>query len=501
MRMVLGFYGLAEQPFGVSPDPRFFFLSPTHREAFASVLCAVSSGRGFTALIAKPGMGKTTLLFDLLNFVKDQAKTAFLFQSQCTPRDLLGNLLEDLEIQDDFTDFARMQRKLNNCLLNESRHGRQVVVIIDEAQNLDDSLLEVVRMLSNFETAYKKLMHFVLAGQPQLAEKLASPRLLQLKQRISIVARLDPFSPQEVHGYIDHRLGVAAYSFNRPLFTKQALSLIVDASEGIPRNINNICFNALSIGYVSRQNTIDVDVIREVLNDLDFRLRFREPVPAAVTSEPIAPPVVAAAQPPVPQQVESNSDEHLRARHVGEPPAHPDTPRGPSLESTNHLFSSHPSSRRLALTFALVLELLIVLLGVFFLWTRHHTTSLLASTPAKVAATSAVDPMSGTPAPPDPLPIVSPPEPAPVQPAIASLVVVQPNQTLYRIIVDNFGQYNETTVKQIRALNPWLTNERRIRVGQIIRLRPDSGKPSKTASLAAEVSQSQNPQQMGKGTE
>lgn len=474
MRMVLGFYGLAEQPFGVSPDPRFFFPSPTHREALASALCAISSGRGFTALIAKPGMGKTTLLFDLLKFVEDQAKTAFLFQSQCTPRDLLGNLLEDLEIQDDFTDFARMQRKLNNCLLNESKHGRQVVVIIDEAQNLDDSLLEVVRMLSNFETASSKLMHFVLAGQTQLAEKLASPRMLQLKQRISIVARLDPFSPQEVHSYIDHRLGVAAYSLNRPLFSKQALSLIADASEGIPRNINNICFNALSIGYVSRQSTIDADVIREVLNDLDFRLRFCEPVPAVVTSKPIAPAAIAAA--------------------------HPDIPEGPSLLSTNHLDSSS-SSKRLVLTFALVLGLLIVSLSVFFLWTRHRSTSLLASTPTKVAATSATDPMSDAPAPADPVLIVSPSQPEPMEPANASLAVVQPNQTLYRIIVKNFGQYNETTVDRIRALNPWLTDERRIRVGQLIRLRPDTDKPPKMLSLAADVSRSQNPQQMGKGTE
>jgi hypothetical protein len=374
-----------------------------------------------------------------------------------------------------------------------------VVVVIDEAQNLDDSVLEVVRMLSNFETPYKKLMHFVLAGQPQLAEKLASPCMLQFKQRISIVARLNPFSPQEVQLYIDHRLGIAGYSFARSMFTKQAFSLIVDASEGIPRNINNVCFNALSLGCVSRQKTIDADVIREVLDDLDLRRLFRQPVPAAVTPEPIAPPAVAARQNPIPQRVESNSDDRLQERHVSEPRAHEDTPPAPSLLATNHWIPATPSSRRLAFTFALV----VALLGVFFfLWTRHHSTSvLLASTPTKVAASSAANPISSTPPPPDALPIVSPSQPKPMQPANASLVVVQPNQTLYRIIVDNLGQYNEANVNRIRALNPWLTNARRIRVGQTIRLRRDTGEPRNMPSLPTEGSQSHDSQQMGKGTE
>jgi general secretion pathway protein A len=500
-KMVLSFYGLTEQPFGVSPDPRFFFLSPTHREALASALCAVSSGRGFTALIAKPGMGKTTLLFDLLSRVKDQAKTAFLFQSQCTPRDLLSNLLEDLEIRDDLTDVARMQRKLNECLLNEARHGRQVVVVIDEAQNLDDSVLEVVRMLSNFETPYEKLMHFVLAGQPQLAEKLASPSMLQLKQRISIVARLDPFSSQEIQLYIDHRLRVAGYAFARPMFTNQAFSLIADASEGIPRNINNICFNALSLGCVSRQKSIDAGVIREVLADLDLRPMFRQPVPAAATSQPAAPSALAAPPNPDLQPVESESQEHPREQRipVAPPPQH--TPPAPPLPSTNRSVPARPSSRRLVLTFALVLELLIALLSVFFLWTRHHSSSVLASTPTKLAASSAANQSTAAPAPPEPSTAVSPPAPESTPPKIADTIVVQPNQTLYRIIVDNFGRYDDRNLNKVRALNPWLTDERCIRVGQTIRLRPETAKPPSTPPFAAADPDSRDTQQMAKGTD
>ncbi len=186
--MVLDFYKLAEQPFGVTPDPRFIYSSPTHREAFASVLYGLSAGRGFTALIAMPGMGKTTLLFDFLERVRNVCTTVFLFQTQCTPQGMLRNLLADLGVDDDSNDFVLMHRKLNDCLLKESRRGRQLVVVVDEAQNLEEPVLEVVRMLSNFETPRAKLMHLILAGQPLLAQKLASPRLTQLRQRISIIA-------------------------------------------------------------------------------------------------------------------------------------------------------------------------------------------------------------------------------------------------------------------------------------------------------------------------
>jgi type II secretory pathway predicted ATPase ExeA len=295
--MVLDFYKLAEQPFGVTPDPRFIYSSPTHREAFASVLYGLSAGRGFTALIAMPGMGKTTLLFDFLEKLRNVCTTVFLFQSQCTPQGMLRNLLADLGVDDDSNDFVVMHRKLNECLLKESSRGRPLVVVVDEAQNLEEPVLEVVRMLSNFETPRAKLMHLILAGQPLLAEKLASPRLTQLRQRISIIARLDPLCAEETRLYIDHRLGVAGYDFAKPLFTKQAQAMIASYAAGIPRNINNVCFNAMSLGCVTKQRTIDADVIREVIGDLDLRPMYAESTrvpafevlqrsPANVSSQP-----------------------------------------------------------------------------------------------------------------------------------------------------------------------------------------------------------------------
>ena len=149
------------------------------------------------SLIAKPGMGKTTILFQLLSQLEGSARTVFLFQTLCSPKELLRGLLRDLGVVDEAGDVVRMQEQLNNVLLAEARQGRRVVVVIDEAQNLKDSALELVRMLSNFETTSDKLMQIILAGQPQLREKLASPHLIQLRQRMSIFARLHPFSVEE----------------------------------------------------------------------------------------------------------------------------------------------------------------------------------------------------------------------------------------------------------------------------------------------------------------
>jgi general secretion pathway protein A len=275
--MVLDFYKLRDQPFGVTPDPRYLYLSDMHREALASLHYGVLENRGFSALIASPGLGKTTLLFDFLSKIGHSARTAFLFQSQCTPQSFLRNLLEDLRIPCEGDDIGQMQRQLNGCLISESKAGRRLIVIIDEAQNLDDSVLEVVRTLSNFETSSDKLLHCILAGQPQLAEMLAKPRMEQLRQRISILARLHPLNVEDTQRYIEHRLRVAGYDSQDTLFTKRALTTIFEQSHGIPRNISNLCFNAMSLGYVAKIKPIDADIIGEVLLDLDLESLAPEP--------------------------------------------------------------------------------------------------------------------------------------------------------------------------------------------------------------------------------
>jgi type II secretory pathway predicted ATPase ExeA len=265
--MFLGSYHLREQPFGVTPDPRYLYLSAGHREALASLVYGIETGRGFLSLIAEPGMGKTTILFQVLK--RFFSHSAFLFQTQCNSREFLCYLLQDLGLENHDRDIVRMHSELNDFLYRESKAGNPVVVVIDEAQNLSDRVLETVRLLSDFEAPEKKLLQIVLAGQPGLARRLSHPGLAQLRQRISIQARLQPLSAVEVAGYIGHRLQVAGYR-GSGLFTPDAVQLIAKLSGGIPRIINNLCFNALSIGCAMRREKIGSEVVREVAKELSL---------------------------------------------------------------------------------------------------------------------------------------------------------------------------------------------------------------------------------------
>src|SRR5271154_5397042 len=267
--MFIEFFGLREQPFGVSPDPRYLYLGPGHREALASLYYGIEANRGFLSLVARPGMGKTTLLFHLLAKFAHTARTAFIFQTQCNSREFMRFLLAEIGIENDVQDFVKMHEQFNRVLAQEARAGRRFIVVIDEAQNLDASVLETVRLLSDFETPQAKLMQIILVGQPNLADKLASPALTQLRQRITSLSGLNPLPPQETARFIAHRLKVAGYT-GEGLFSAEALELIAVASEGIPRQINNYCFHALSLACATRSRTVDSAVVREVINDLDI---------------------------------------------------------------------------------------------------------------------------------------------------------------------------------------------------------------------------------------
>jgi general secretion pathway protein A len=263
------YFGLREQPFGVTPDPRFLYLSAAHREALASLYYGIEANRGFLGLIAKPGMGKTTILFHLLEKFRNTARTAFLFQTQCTSREFLRFLLAELGYESDGNDFVRMHEEFNRRLLQEARAGNRFIVVIDEAQNLEPSVLETVRLLSDFETPRAKLMHIILAGQPELADKLASPGLAQLRQRVSIMHGLAPLPAGEIKNYIEHRLRIAGYE-GEPLFSPDVYEDIARFTEGIPRNINNFCFNALSLTCALQKKVVDSAAVREVIADLDI---------------------------------------------------------------------------------------------------------------------------------------------------------------------------------------------------------------------------------------
>jgi general secretion pathway protein A len=265
--MYLDFYQLREHPFGEAPDPRFLYFTPSHREALASIFYAIETGRGFSALIAAPGMGKTTLLNRLREAARENVRTVFFFQIDRTSRHLYESLMKELGIPATHDDA---QGLITEALNHNARRGERLVLIIDEAQNLEIPVLESVRLLSNIETPTAKLLHIVLAGQPQLADTLMKQELAQLRQRISTFCRLSTLSHAETGEYLAHRLRVAGHKGD-VVFSPGAVEMIAASSRGIPRNVNSLAANALSLGFVKRQALIDASTMSEVIGDLSLR--------------------------------------------------------------------------------------------------------------------------------------------------------------------------------------------------------------------------------------
>jgi type II secretory pathway predicted ATPase ExeA/outer membrane protein OmpA-like peptidoglycan-associated protein len=266
---LLGHFGLRENAFGVTPDPRFLFPSQTHREALASLVNGIDCDFGFQLLVAQPGMGKTTLLFNFLERFRTTALTAFLFQPQPNPCELLQSVLLELGTPCEETSLRKLSEQLNHVLTRAARERKRVIVVLDESQNLDFAVLEALRQLSNFETASAKLMQIVLAGQPQLAKRLALPEQEQLMQRISAFGRLSPMALSETQAYIDHRLATAGYQ-GGSLFTQAAVRNVWDHSRGVPRNINTLCFSSMLLGFAEHQRSIDESIVEEAAQGLNL---------------------------------------------------------------------------------------------------------------------------------------------------------------------------------------------------------------------------------------
>lgn len=284
---LLDFHGLKQQPFDVTPDPAFLYFSPSHHDALTSLTQGIENFRGFMALVAEPGMGKTTLLNKLMDELGDTARVVFLFQTQCTSSQLIGFILDELQIDHSAMDIVAMHRALNNALMGEMLLGRRFVLVVDEAQNLQDSVLETIRLLSDFETTHSKLIQIVLSGQPQLAETLMRPNLAQLRQRIATVSSLEPLGAGETAEYVEHRLRAAGW-IGKPIFTPEALEAIAEASKGVPRSINNICFNALHLAFSQGQDTIDSTTVRKVASQLDLASLVRRSHRETTTIQPAA---------------------------------------------------------------------------------------------------------------------------------------------------------------------------------------------------------------------
>ncbi|NQT82101.1 AAA family ATPase [bacterium] len=259
--MYLDFYGLAESPFNLTPDTSFLFPSRVHREVLAHLFYGVNSRKGFIVVSGEVGSGKTTLCRALLTKLGPDTEAALVLNSFLSELELLKTINEDFGIKSKASSRKELIDELNDFLLDRRMKGKNVVLIIDEAQNLSFPVLEQIRMLSNLETEKEKLLQIVLMGQPELRRLLASPRLRQLNQRITVRHHITPLTKKETVQYVYHRLKIAGSSGNI-VFTEAALNEIYRFSGGIPRVINVLCDQALLSGYVANSMKVDRKIVQ-----------------------------------------------------------------------------------------------------------------------------------------------------------------------------------------------------------------------------------------------
>ncbi len=264
--MYTAYFGFREKPFNVTPDPRFFYPNPVYQEAYATLLYGIRERKGFVVLTGEVGTGKTTLLRRLMDNLEPTAPFVFIYNTTMTFDELLSFTCKELGLPRKKGRLGKIQA-LNDFLITQLRKGGTGVLLIDEAQNLGDVVLENLRLLSNLETGSEKLLQIVLVGQPELEDKLAQPNLRQLKQRIAHYCRLDRLEHREVGPFIDYRVRAVGYEGGN-LFNKEAIQRIALYSKGIPRLINIICDNALLISYGSSKKTVSAKTIEEVAQDL-----------------------------------------------------------------------------------------------------------------------------------------------------------------------------------------------------------------------------------------
>ena len=259
--MYESFFGFREQPFSLTPDPRFLWLSETHQEGLATLVYGITRHKGFLLLTGEVGTGKTTLLRAALQQIPPNTDTALILNTiNISPTDLLKLIAAEFGIEGRFESTADYLIALNRMLLERLRQGRNTVLIIDEAQNLDPSTLEEVWLLSNLETDTEKLMQIVLTGQPELLRMLASPKLRQLRQRIAVEHHMEPLSQDEIHSYLAHRIGVAGGRFE-DVFAPGVESAFYAFSGGCPRLISLLADRVLLSAYAKELRPIPPEFV------------------------------------------------------------------------------------------------------------------------------------------------------------------------------------------------------------------------------------------------
>jgi general secretion pathway protein A len=261
------YYGFHEKPFALSPDPRFLFLSGSHREVLGHLVYGIEQGEGFMAITGEVGTGKTTLCRTLLQRIGSDTEVAFLFNPTLTPLELLKAVNGEFGLSTFGDSRPELTDVLNAFLVEQRSEDRRVLLIVDEAQNLSTETLEQLRLLSNLETETSKLLQIVLLGQPELDAKLQARDLRQLRQRISVWSQLGPLDAGETREYVRHRLRVAG-ALERPIFTDAALRLVHQRTGGVPRLINLLCDRALLAGYADQKAQIGRRIVRQAVAEL-----------------------------------------------------------------------------------------------------------------------------------------------------------------------------------------------------------------------------------------
>ncbi|MDH3602210.1 MAG: AAA family ATPase [Candidatus Tectomicrobia bacterium] len=265
--MYVSFFNLREQPFNLTPDPRFLFLSPQHEEALEHLLYGISERKGFIEITGEVGTGKTLLCRTLLERLDDTVSTALIFNSYLTEIELLQAILSDFGLTCEEQTRKAYIDTLNQYLLDEFAAGHNAVVIVDETQNVEPTVLEQLRMLSNLETDSVKLLQVVLIGQPELRDKLATRQMRQLDQRIAVRYHIHGLSRAETQHYVLHRLSVAGTA-NSVTFSSRAWTLIHRHCGGIPRRINLLCDRILMTAYVRGVRYVKASIVRQSIRDL-----------------------------------------------------------------------------------------------------------------------------------------------------------------------------------------------------------------------------------------
>lgn len=266
--MYLEYYNLKEFPFNITPDPRFLYFAPHHKEAYDHLMYGIKTRKGFIELTGKVGCGKTTLCRAVLTDLDKDVETALILNPSLTETQLLRAMLNDFGLQVRGRDRLVYIEKLNEFLLDKNKEGTNVALLIDEAQDLSPQVMEQVRLLSNLETDQEKLIQIVMCGQPELRKRLAHPDLRQLRQRITVRYHIPPLTQEDTMMYIRHRLWVAG-SDGSVVFEPDAVHEVYRHSKGCPRVINAVCDNALLAGYVAKTRKIDTNCVKKAIRQLE----------------------------------------------------------------------------------------------------------------------------------------------------------------------------------------------------------------------------------------